>query len=548
MRRTPSPVLDTALPFGLVGIRDWLDRRNDRKELDRRRDALAERAEDLAESGLPGEVREHLDRADDADDVAVYRSALDDAEDAITRYRDLAGRHAALVERLRRARERVEDADPPFAIPFDRFERVLERSDPTEPTTSDLDDAERAVRSVERILDVVEGFDYGALDELFPVEAGALAGAAPTKLYEGIEDPDDLSALADHLNDLAELVETLADEDLEHRSRMLASTDLPTGELADGIGDAIWRGDPDRCRKLLEQAEHTEALDDEIAELREEIDELGWPTLEVDVTAILDDLDTMDPESGIGMTRRRLRFYEDAVNAVRDLNAVASSRYEFDTEEVREALREGFEDVDRETVGDAAKRASDLADVVEKAETVEAMLRDRGEAAVAGTDGGAGDASLAEQLDRAVEERDLATLNRLEERLRRVEDADWSRRDFFKFTPDGVLDLVADLWRERGATVEPHGDRSLVAERDGDRELVYVLRRQSTEDTLNVERLREAAREARRADAERAVLVTNAGFTNRARENAEKATPPVEPVDGEELAERLTEAQIEPPL
>lgn len=544
-RRMVLSSMEIALVFpAMVGFRDWLDDRRERRQLDNKRDVLADRASDLAEAGLPDEVRDHLDRADEVrgEDLEAYREALDDVQEAIGRYRDLAGRHATLVERLRRARQRVETADPPFTIPFDRFATVLQNSDPTSPRPTELDASDRAFQNLDRIFDVVEGFDYGALDRLFPVEGGALAGTEPDRLYDAIEEPENLSALAEHLSDLAALVEALADADLVERSRTLEASELATQEIEDELREALRVGDPDRCARVLEEVDHAEELEREVEELRNAIDDLGWPTLEVDVSVIRDDIDDITSTESIGLTRQRLRFYQDAVAAVRDLNRVESAPYDVATERVREDLQNGFEEMDRETVSGAAKRASDLADVVEKADTVESMLEEER----AGLDGDR--EALREQLEEAIGDRDLPTLNRMEERLRRVEETEWDDRDFFKFTPDAVVDLVGELWEARGYTVDPREERCLVAEDDGQRTLVRVVRRESGDATLDIEEVKRTAREARRVDGQRGVLVTNAGFTNRVRENAEKATPPVDIVDGEELAELLTDAEIPPPL
>lgn len=560
MDRTPAPLAVLILP-GLAGFGDWFGGDSEREELDERREALVERAAAVGNGDLPPALAVRLEAVDESREATdAYRGALDGLERVVRNFEAIDARHAEIEERVERAHRRVREADPPFAVPFGRFDRVLQRTDPSALDLDDVADAERAFQNLERILDVVEGFDYGALERLFPVEEGALDGAEPDRLYRAIESPDDLSALAERLSELAALVETLAGTALDGRSRWLADADVATDDIAERLEAAIQEGDADACRQLLEQVDHAERLAHQIASLREEVDELGWPTLEVDVSAILDDLDTMGDDETLGLTRQRLEFYENAVSAVRDLNTVESAPYDVETDAVREALQEGFEDADREAVADAAKRASDLAELVEKGGDVERMLRDHG--AAADGEGGDGErvapdargvspeqvAEIREALDAAIAARDLPALTRLEERLRRLEEARWTRRDFFKFTPAGVVDVVADLWRGRGYDVEPEDEGSLVATDDGERVLVHVERRESGDATVSVDAVQRAARRARRNDAERAVLVTNAGFTRRVLANSEKATPPVELVDGEELAEELAEADVTPPL
>lgn len=209
---------------------------------------------------------------------------------------------------------------------------------------------------------------------------------------------------------------------------------------------------------------------------------------------------------------------------------------------VSDDLTKGIESICR-----AGKELYRTAVVVRRADQLFAVLSKIDEPEFGSTE-----ATIGENLEKAIAERDTELIDTAAEQLSSVIDSTWTRDDLLDCSHCEFEVLVADLWQEEGfdarATkyVQDY-NIDVIAESEDTRELIQA-KQYGPDNTVGVKTVQRTAGLLVEFDADSVAVVTSSGFSKNARDSAERMSEDVRLVDSEQLCHLLTRSQLVPPL
>ena len=516
-------------------------RRRRQRAVRRRHREAAERVEDV-ERAVDGRVPALRDAIDDAEpgpitDPEEVRRRLDRVEREADRVRAIDRRRRRSAELVDELATRVDAADPPFPVPLDELRERLDDGDPRRAEALDgVGRCESALEDVTRVTRALGTVDLGWLDDVVPLETGPLDGVRPTEVYEALERADGLEGYAAAARRLGGLTELDADEIAED-GRALA--ELGDEALAERYAGALRRADVEELRAARRRLRGRRRIADRRASLAERLDDVGDRVGGLATDRLEETVDGVDPDDVAGALER-LDLVDRALTAAERLDALADRGVPVAFDEARATLRRAVDDVDLAAVEDVERTIDDVERTVERAADVLQRLE---EIDLRYADMTADE--VRRDVAEAVADRQLQRLERLDDRLQRIRDGSWSTRELRALDDDGFAALVADLWSSFGYDVARREDVLLAR---GDAETVAIapcvveagrrIRRRDVEHHLD---------RSRELGADRLLVVANGDVSSGALATADHGWSDVAFVDGDELADMLTESRLAPP-
>ncbi|WP_436343128.1 restriction endonuclease [Natronorubrum sp. FCH18a] len=394
------------------------------------------------------------------------------------------------------------------------------------------------------------------LESRYPIERGELEGAEPTELLAQVttvrdsigtvrgpklravfsDDYADLLSRADRIADLhSELVEasvTLGD---------INRTRVPAAWVSD-LRDAVDAGDVDRIESLLDRVSTAETLFERVASLERTIADASLTAAADDLTVLLD-RELGDPDGAIEEVslETALRSLEEGITAYEsyrrslrtfDLDPFGSTLEEL----LRQPSEITAEAIDR--VGEYDALFSAAASVEEQLESVEFDAID------------ASRATYTHRARTCFANRDASGLRSLASELHDLQAGRWSHSDLFSVSPVEFEYLVAALFADMGYEVvvtDAQGDKGIDVIARNPREVLAIqVKQYSSGNSVGRPTVQQMIGAMAQAGADKAVIVSSAGFTQTAREASRDLGTAIELVDGAQLVQLLTDSSLHP--
>lgn len=235
-------------------------------------------------------------------------------------------------------------------------------------------------------------------------------------------------------------------------------------------------------------------------------------------------------------------YLSDFVNLYEDIEEISQSVSRRDYPEVYERIQSGLETANLTPVQSGIQRYNGLKKIEEINRYIETLTLNTTNYC---------EKELREQIDAAKQSEDWDDIERVLKELENLADGIWEGDDVYKYSWQEFEYLIAKLWADRGystTVTQGSGDSGIdvIAESAGERVLIQT-KQNSPGNKVGRPVVQKTAGALMGRNANRAVIVTTAAFTQTAVEEAQRSPGLIRLVSGQELLELLNESRLPPP-